>query len=1152
MANASKKTGKKTLKNLLAKTKQRKPQSESYSHKRDQEQKAKPAGWRFTDAGASALKVRKTTRPTAVQIEMYKNKKTKSGDRYIYQENRIDKSDVNQREKFGAGGLDMAGYIRKQILKIPDLDVQFKVEDNGDVINIEPTQYKDKKLDGMQILYIRNERMYEVSEYQAGPKQDELHIYKETPSLKLAIKELLKGNKRKPIKVWDNDASHKGPKTPGNSIDNAYYKESVEYLKKSYSLDPNDLDISEASAADAKSQGLSPKEYIDGLADKYGLDRTDKWFEKGGPMPHGSTKAGNGPVFKYGGAASTLNEDLYFLWRTDHASYKAGKWFNTGKYNGAVNNSSGQYVKNSSADKTIESANSSGITEEQLMNWGKEQGYTATDWIKQHKKYSVGGKVEGGDAYRGVLMKYTVKNGKRVSEYSYATVGTAVHAQNRFRDATPITINTHFSHDSVHGKTFYASDVERFTYNSGKDKGFIIYVEFPVKDFKDVKGLKQITMSYVSNWLRPEMVGKAKGGVAEVNEQFAKGGKTRNDDSPKIYVADLAAYNEGKLIGEWLDLDDYSSGSEVMEAIDDLLKKWSADQGVEREEYAIHDIENIPKSLYSEGMSESSFDKIYEIKEAAESTGLPFDVIVKWMEDTGHDNASDAAEAYQGEYDNMEDYAYRMVEEGVITDLSQYLMMSELDQKLYAGEDADHRLSDMSDEDILREAEMESEVEGLEEDSPEYNRVVSVARDRLHDDYYNEVYSQLDDPIQYFVEDQGLYSIEDLPNAAFIQVDYEKLGRDLGYDVNEVEYDGKSYIFSSNYKRGGQLKNGTVQGSMFEDGGAVPGNNYQRVITLGKVDYEGTGRKINEVEVGVEIRNKENAINWDTLETVHDVPEIAITGRVWNCKKTDTVAAGYILPRLPKFLPLGENKNNLNRLVSIWREYYNNDVKVGTIRQVEALQAAGITGDNYYYDEAVRHLKLIGLYEDNGYKYGSGYLYEPIPESIIAEIKKIADSFPEFSRYEEGGSLSSAISYAEAEASNTNFNSGGKILNIEANQYSEHRQPFKADNLEGKFSENGDYMVLSAGYYPIWYYSSKEAKWYGTREKLNEETSRHFTQSRPDWNAEILSHSDLIRKMADSNARFDLGGYMVRDYTKGPIIDSNNAHDSGANAQSKI
>ena len=46
---------------------------------------------------------------------------------------------------------------------------------------------------GMQLLYENG--LYEVSQYQAGKKENELHIYTVTKSLKIAIKSLAKGNK---------------------------------------------------------------------------------------------------------------------------------------------------------------------------------------------------------------------------------------------------------------------------------------------------------------------------------------------------------------------------------------------------------------------------------------------------------------------------------------------------------------------------------------------------------------------------------------------------------------------------------------------------------------------------------------------------------------------------------------------------------------------------------------------------------------------------------------------------------------------------------------------------------------------------------------------------------------------------------------------
>ena len=55
--------------------------------------------------------------------------------------------------------------------------------------------------DGMQIIRHPN-NTFEVSEYMAGPNEDELYIYKETNSLKVALKDLLKGNNRKPIRKY--------------------------------------------------------------------------------------------------------------------------------------------------------------------------------------------------------------------------------------------------------------------------------------------------------------------------------------------------------------------------------------------------------------------------------------------------------------------------------------------------------------------------------------------------------------------------------------------------------------------------------------------------------------------------------------------------------------------------------------------------------------------------------------------------------------------------------------------------------------------------------------------------------------------------------------------------------------------------------------
>lgn len=88
-----------------------------------------------------------------------------------------------------------------------------KVEKSiGDVLYIiEPSTKKvgNKRsdfFDGMQILAMDN-GTFEVSEYMAGENENELYIYKETNSLTNALKDLIKGNKRKPIKKYANGGS---------------------------------------------------------------------------------------------------------------------------------------------------------------------------------------------------------------------------------------------------------------------------------------------------------------------------------------------------------------------------------------------------------------------------------------------------------------------------------------------------------------------------------------------------------------------------------------------------------------------------------------------------------------------------------------------------------------------------------------------------------------------------------------------------------------------------------------------------------------------------------------------------------------------------------------------------------------------------------
>jgi antirestriction protein len=273
-------------------------------------------------------------------------------------------------------------------------------------------------------------------------------------------------------------------------------------------------------------------------------------------------------------------------------------------------------------------------------------------------------------------------------------------------------------------------------------------------------------------------------------KSFAGGGGV--GETPKIYVADLEAYNNGRLSGVWLDLADYNDADELMEAIQDFLNTTGG------EEYAIHDAEYIPSSMYSEYMGQRDFEELYEMIDLAKDNNLPLSVV---QEVVSQYDAS-AVEEFQGKYDDAEDFAEQMADEIGFENFSSpeyYVYITDTDRRLLAGEMADSYVDDIRDEDggnrVIEEAGMDvSEYE--EADSDRQEEMLDEAVEIVRDEYYDNWYEGLSDPYYFLVEEQGMYSPDDFFNASFISIDYEKLGRDLEQDYTFIYDDGELYVFN--------------------------------------------------------------------------------------------------------------------------------------------------------------------------------------------------------------------------------------------------------------------------------------------------------------------------------------------------------------------
>ena len=93
-------------------------------------------------------------------------------------------------------------------------------------------------------------------------------------------------------------------------------------------------------------------------------------------------------------------------------------------------------------------------------------------------------------------------------------------------------------------------------------------------------------------------------------------------------------------------------------------------------------------------------------------------------------------------------------------------------------------------------------------------------------------------------------------------------------------------------------------------------------------------------------------------------------------------ACGQCLDTIRKYAV--KKRQNFNEILDIWSAWHLNDMHAGTERQETALKRAGIVD----YDEACKYLQEQGIYEDEGYRYGSGWLYRPIPRDVLNKIFK--------------------------------------------------------------------------------------------------------------------------------------------------------------------
>lgn len=144
----------------------------------------------------------------------------------------------------------------------------------------------------------------------------------------------------------------------------------------------------------------------------------------------------------------------------------------------------------------------------------------------------------------------------------------------------------------------------------------------------------------------------------------------------------------------------------------------------------------------------------------------------------------------------------------------------------------------------------------------------------------------------------------------------------------------------------------------------------KKVFKFEKVDFFKTREKISAVEIEVEF-----------IDGV-----FTASAYVWDNKHSNIVMGGQCLDELQPFLCTNKTFNTIYRL---WKLYHLNNMHAGTRKQENALKQKFGGVDANRYTEQCDYLKSINLYNDNGYKFGTGWLKEEIPASDVFEIKRL-------------------------------------------------------------------------------------------------------------------------------------------------------------------
>ena len=157
---------------------------------------------------------------------------------------------------------------------------------------------------------------------------------------------------------------------------------------------------------------------------------------------------------------------------------------------------------------------------------------------------------------------------------------------------------------------------------------------------------------------------------------------------------------------------------------------------------------------------------------------------------------------------------------------------------------------------------------------------------------------------------------------------------------------------------------------------------YSKKIKIGKTKPTSYDPKPYNVYLHAQIKEKFDAQKRSTdLKKIKRYKTLSLVGY-------SKYFSGQIYDRLtPENIDFSIDPKKIQEIKRIWKRWHLHDLKAGTIKQEKALSPKLRWASNY--DKAIKKLKEKGLHPDRGYKYGSDWLVEPLPEKIEKKLRRL-------------------------------------------------------------------------------------------------------------------------------------------------------------------